>query len=350
MHPFEYVDWDSDQQGQTETPRLFISHRWISPHHPDPRGEQLREIQSRIKALHNQGDTEALVFYDYCSMLQRPRTVSEDVTFYRDIDSLTSFLRSVEIVLILSEGYADYKNRAWCFFEAIASEGRVHFFDDQAHIKRDLDFLGYLLCEDVSQITSYDFSYKPSLTEAEIVVATVQHLNTCKVTHMEDLPRIKTQMIRFFNDRRLTSFGRLVTALCKYFDVAFAVLPAGGSGEAISCRPFFEKPEWVRLRLAGQSLFAVSPDQSQEMAVQGNDELAPIVRLALPEVENRESFLKSFQEEPDWRQYVVEPMMLGERGDCFPTLRHVIHTVLERPPGFFYSKDSQYLHFPLSGR
>src|SRR5665213_2530827 len=210
MDPFEYVDWDSGQQGQAGTTRLFISHRWISPHHPDPRGEQLREVQSRTKALHNQGDTEALVFYDYCSILQRPRNASEDVTFYRDIASLTSFLRSVEIVIILSEGYADYKNRAWCFFEAIASEGRVHFFEDQGHVKRDLDFLGYLLCENILQITSYDFGYKPSLTEAEIVVATLQHLNTCKVTHMEDLPRIKTQMIRFFNDRRLTSFGRLV--------------------------------------------------------------------------------------------------------------------------------------------
>jgi len=341
MLPSEYVEWSSEQQAAAGTLRIFISHRWISPNHPDPSGEQLHEVQNRMRALHNH---DALVFYDYCSMLQRPRTASEDLIFYRDIDSLTSLLRSVDIVIILSEGYTDYKNRAWCFFEAIGSEGRVQYFDDQGDIRRDLAFLGGLLYE--KQFTSWDFSYKTDLIEAEIIVAALQHLNHCNVTHADDFPRIKSQMIRFFNERRLTPFGRLVTGICKYFDVTFAVWPDGGVAEALACTPYFEEPEWERLQLGGRSIFAIPPALA-ETAGRILDRLLPIVRLALSGVEDQRAFLEAFQRDHDWPRYVVSPLALGLQGDRFPSLAHVIHTALERPPGLFYSPDSKYAYFPL---
>ena len=361
MNPLEYIEWDNSGPVPCPGILIFISHRWITPTSPVPTGEQLREIQSRVDMLPSQemSRADSVVFYDYCSMLQRPRTAHEDAIFYRDIDSLTTLLRSADMVIILSEGYTDYKNRAWCFFEAIASESRVRFFDDQAHIRRDLEFLDALMCNDIPQGTSYDFSYKADTIETEILIAALQHLSACKVTHPEDLPRIKSQMIRFFNDRRLTSFGKLVTAICKYFDVVFAVLPARGGGEAIPCRPFFEEPEWDRLPAiecptlmnghpGGSSLFALPAIQAREISRQ-LDGFVPILRLALHGVKNQKLFLDTFQNDPNSQNYVVDPIMLGERGDCFPSLAHVIHTALERPPGFFYSRDRQYLFFTLSG-
>jgi len=284
MNPLDYVETDSNGKTQWSGRLVFISHRWVSPEHPDPTGEQLREIQRRIGALPDQdaSQADAILFYDYCSMLQRPRTSSENIIFYRDIDALATLLHSASIAIILSEGYADYKNRAWCFFEAIASEGRIHFFDDQAHIRVDLEFLGSLLYEGM-QITSYDFSYKTNLMEAEIIVATLQHLNNCRVTHAEDFPRIKTQMIRFFNERRLTPFGRLVTAIGKYFDITFAVWPDRDRGEALCCTPYFEEPEWDRLSLGGRSIFAIEPAQSRA-AIRSAGGFVPVIRLTLPEV------------------------------------------------------------------
>lgn len=351
----EYVEW-SKRTGLPMGHRLFfVSHRWIRPDHPDPDGEQLRELRRRLAQGAGEND---LVFYNYCSLLQRPRTPDEDAVFYRDLGTLEYLSKAAEKVIILSEGYHDYKNRSWCFFEAIVAEGNIHFFDDQTEIKADLDFLAFLLSS-IPQITAYDLSYKLNVKEAEIIVATFQHLNACRATHPEDVPLIKEQMVAHFNQRRLTSFGRLVAGMVKYFDVAFTIMAMGRGFSDIRCKPYFEEPEWTRLppmqpdlltailarRGVQPSVFALPAADWEAAQRRHPGKLLPALRLVMPGMDDHGEFLRSFQDEPNWERYIVGPGMIGVKDDPFPTIDHVIHTALERPPSFFLSKNC--IYFPL---
>src|SRR6266446_3971888 len=354
LHPSEYFEWSEDVE-ILPAKTLFVSHRWITPEHPDPEGIQLRELQERLKLLAEQDKSHihSVVFYDYSSMLQRPWTAEEDGVFYRDVASLRALILLANKVFILSEGYRDYKNRAWCFLEAIASEANLFFFDDQADIKDDLNFLGFLL-SDILQITSFDFSYKPHGGEAQIITAVFQHLNACKVTHADDFALIKQQMLAHFNTRRLSSFGRLITALNKYFDVTFALGTLDGD-DPILCKPFFAEPEWTRLPIPEVTsivkasrpggLFALPQTKYEELDLEKQlaHRCIPILRLSLPGVDNIVKFMEDFQNVADWKRYIVHPLMLSLRGDSFPSIDHVIHTILERPPGLACTRDSKYL-------
>jgi len=361
LDSYDYVEWSEEQEKLHAQYFVFVSHRWITPKHPDPNGEQLLELQRRLNTLTEQCKIleRIIIFYDYCSLPQRPRTDQEDAIFYRDLTSLEALSRLADKFIILSEGYSDYKDRAWCFFEAITSRSNVYFFSDQTHIKDDLYFREFLMSEDIPQLTSFDLSYKLNANEAEIIVAVFQHLRASRVTHADDVPLIKDQLIAHYNKRRLSSFGKLVTALNKYFHVEFAIMPAR-SDDVYICKPFFEQPEWTRLPplehralltggRPGMSLFALPEAELEEIGKRHVHGFVPLLRLSLPGVHNVREFLEDFQKNGDWEHYVVSPAMLGERGDCFPTIDYVIHTVLERPPGFFCSKDSQYLYFFLSG-
>ena len=53
-------------------------------------------------------------------------------------------------------------------------------------------------------------------------------------------------MILNFNFRRLTSFGKLIAVANRHFNIEFALL-ANRSYEIVTCKPFFEKPDWARL-------------------------------------------------------------------------------------------------------
>ena len=356
----EYVEWDS-KKGLPKYHRLvFVSHRWIRPSHPDPDAEQLRELQRRLAQGAGEND---LVFYDYCSLLQRPRTPDENAVFYRDLGALEDLSKAAEKVIILSEGYHDYRNRSWCFFEAIVSEGNIHFFHDQADIKADLDFLTFLMSGEIPQITAYDLSYKLNVEEAEIIVATFQHLNACRATQPEDVPLIKEQMVAHFNQRRLTSFGRIITGLAKYFDVSFALIPAGHELIDIKCKPYFEEPEWTRLPaiepnlmraiVGGRmqpSVFALPVHEWEAAKRHHTRGFIPALRLSMSGVDDHLGFLRSFQDDPNWQRYIVRPVMIGDvKGDPFPTIDHIIHTALEHRPGFVAAKDCIYFLLMAAG-
>ena len=196
----------------------------------------------------------------------------------------------------------------------------------------------------------------------EIIVAAFQHLQSCKVTHLEDIPLIKEQLVAHYNNRRISAYGKLLTALNKFFDVEFVVRFTGSLKTIhIVCKPFFAEPNWMRLPSlddrapimggrGGPSLFAIPPDELKESGL-GSPPIkyTPYLRISLPNVKNIGSYLKGFVDCPDWKQYVVNPSMSLKKGDHFPSIDHVIHTVLERPPGFFVSEDSSHLAFYLSG-
>ncbi|KAH6641067.1 hypothetical protein F5144DRAFT_545173 [Chaetomium tenue] len=85
----------------------FISHRWNTPEHPDPDGAQL----SRIKGL---GDEEALLFYDYCALPQRPRDETQQWLFSRMVKELSDFVGKMKVIVLNDP---KYMTRSWCLME-----------------------------------------------------------------------------------------------------------------------------------------------------------------------------------------------------------------------------------------
>ncbi len=353
MKPWHCVEWGPDQAPPSEL--VFVSHRWCTPDHPDPEGVQLREVHRRLWQLLSEGriTKEALVFIDYSAMYQRPRTPEEDAVFHRDIASLSAISDAAGITIVLSEGFADYRNRAWCFFEAVAAQKRIHFFEDQSEIKESLSFLDMLLTDEIKQLTAYDLSYKANGRDAEIVSVVFQHLADCRLTHATDFPLIKAQLVsHFLEGGRVASFGMLMLAMYKFFDVRYALLPHE-EPQLIYPRPWFSKPSWSRMAaLGGGGLFggAVEPGLfalSSEDARRIRGTVMPVLELTRPGVDDVVTFLQRLQSDPDWKRYVVDPKMLRERGDCFHTIVHVVHTVLEQNQGFFATPDRGALLFPV---
>jgi hypothetical protein len=362
LDSWEYLERGRPADAAALESFVFVSHRWLTPSHPDPDGAQLAELRQRLRALPMPDADRAslLVFYDFCSLPQRPRSADEEAGFCRDLGMLESLSRRAGHFIILSEGYRDYVNRAWCFFEAITARHNVRFFDDQQHIEEELECREFLMGEDLPQVNSYDLEYKVAMGEAEILVAVFQHLGACRVTHADDMPLIKEQLVAHYNRRRLTSFGKLLVGMLRHFEVEFATLPAGSGDEVTACRPFFEHPDWVRLPQLdthgsfmggrqGPSLFALPQATCVELGRRHARGFRPLLRLSVPGVRDVRAFLEPFQRDADWETCVVNPVMLGERDDCFPRVDDVVHTVLERPPGFFCSQDGRYLYFPLAG-
>jgi len=92
---------------------IAVSHRWLSPDHPDPDGDQYRELLALSESL-GLHDNQAFLI-DYCSLPQQPRSV-EDAAWFRE--NLPGFQTQFKYVtLVLNVGSADYSTRAWCMFE-----------------------------------------------------------------------------------------------------------------------------------------------------------------------------------------------------------------------------------------
>ena len=253
--------------------------------------------------------------------------------------------------------HVDYKKRGWCFFEfAVAKPNRGHLFKDQGHIRDDVGFLSGLMAEpnDLGVrgfVTSEKLEYKVNFRETEVIVLAFQHLASCRTTHAEDAPRLRLQLARHFNSPETTAFGRLVTAIAKFFDVTLVVASGGGrSSGPVVCRPYLGQPEWQRVPVPGRqelSKFAVPRDRFQELSTNA---YMPILRLTVPEVSDFAAFLQRFQSDAEWQKYVVAPATAadvygkpGAENDCFPTIDYVVHTALDRPPGLMLGPQCLYM-------
>jgi hypothetical protein len=87
-------------------PVLFVSHRWLSPTHPDPDGQQLE----KLKALKG-----CYLIYDYASFPQDMARPEAQSALRQVLDAMNSF---IDKVLVLSD--PDYMSRGWCLYEYIA--------------------------------------------------------------------------------------------------------------------------------------------------------------------------------------------------------------------------------------
>lgn len=355
LAPHERVDLADD--GRV----VCVSHRWITPDHPDPHGTQLRELQHRLRTLWTEDELrDCLVFYDYCSVPQLPRTEAEEAHFRSVLGNIDDLFTRAERMIVLSEGYEDYRDRAWCFLEAIIAEHRTMLLDDQDDIRRDLSFLGIFhraFAElGVTMVTTYDLSYRMAATESATLTAVFQHLRGCRTGIAQDRPLIKQIMLDHFAQVPMPPYTRVVLALNRYFDVTFGVLTPDGF---LPCRTYFEEPSWVRLPplesggLLGAgdgepSVFALARTDHDRLARHAG-QVVPALRLSLSGVDDLLGHFTRFQQDEEWDQYVVPAAsLLTNQNDPFPTVRHLVHTLLEKFPPLGGDSDPSRLYFFLT--
>jgi hypothetical protein len=351
-------------------PIVYVSHRWIAQDHPDPDGGQLRELQSRLGELLRQEPAlgDWLVFLDYASLPQKPRSADDDAVFRRGLGILGTLLVCAGRVVVLSDGYADYLNRSWCFFEAVVGQRKLRFFPDQGTIREELQrhlaFLHQIPVHVYSgerrvlQTYTQDFSYEPNLREVEAIVAVFQHLAACRLTEEEDRAAIKQEMVTFLNGRKLSPFGRLLAAASRHGEISFVALDRQTLA-AHSCRLYFEEPTWIRLKALEPSV------QHRRLGLPSPNCIFALPRTAWPSastpldvtlaiemvfdgVDDHGSFYKGFQDSSDWRRFVVHPLsMLQAEADPFPTIDHVMHTLLESGRQFCITEGGRHLYVLL---
>lgn len=92
---------------------IAVSHRWLSPDHPDPDGTQYRELLALSEKLGLHDSQSFLI--DYCSLPQHPRDPEQAAWFTEHLPGFQEQFKYV--TLVLNTGSADYATRAWCMFE-----------------------------------------------------------------------------------------------------------------------------------------------------------------------------------------------------------------------------------------
>ena len=118
---------------------VVVSHPWLQPDHPDPKGENLRRLANHL-AQYRSRYTNVGVFLDFMSLHQKDasgnRTEAEAALFGLGLKSLSLWYSHPFIPIFkltsLPEGYprgfqfpagitpntASYRDRGWCFFES----------------------------------------------------------------------------------------------------------------------------------------------------------------------------------------------------------------------------------------
>ena len=121
---------------------IAVSHPWLQPDHPDPRGENLQLLARVLKRYlsdeKNKGGTIA-VFLDFMSLPQKPRSPADAELFSRALNGLSDWYSHPYTIVFkitaLPAGYPDgfafdegsspntanYAGRGWCFMESSVS-------------------------------------------------------------------------------------------------------------------------------------------------------------------------------------------------------------------------------------
>jgi len=92
-------------------PRFFVSHRWLSPNHPDPNGKHLAILKEHAKS-----QPDAFYWIDF-SCLPQSRNSDDQDLFNKTLPKITS-IQAKASTIIISE--TDYNERLWCYIEHYA--------------------------------------------------------------------------------------------------------------------------------------------------------------------------------------------------------------------------------------
>ena len=124
----------------------FVSHRWETLDAPDPQGEQFK-ILKRVSTQM----PDALFWYDYACMPQKPHSPIDAELFAQSLKHLNNLVFATRFFAIVSDYYV---NRAWCYYEwlvsyLVAFEGATErtMLYRQGAVDPDDEF--YLLVEDL---------------------------------------------------------------------------------------------------------------------------------------------------------------------------------------------------------
>ena len=124
---------------------IVLSYCWQTAEHPDPDGDTLRDLclflwfvhatrhkkraykerekdTWKAKNLHNIGDRKVVVFWDYCSLYQKPRTAFQDDSFNRGLQNVNIwYAHRLTWVVLATQAPAGrkhgYHESGWPFFE-----------------------------------------------------------------------------------------------------------------------------------------------------------------------------------------------------------------------------------------
>ena len=138
VRPEELEPWTMLFLGQPILGVLAISYPWLARHHPDEKGEQLRRIAFVLRAFVKLArqpfpNCKVGVFWDYCSLPQRPvsgdddRTPEELSRFKRALKSINTWyaLPGTYVLLVntplpqhpVYTNLQPYECRGWCLAE-----------------------------------------------------------------------------------------------------------------------------------------------------------------------------------------------------------------------------------------
>ena len=118
---------------------ISVSHPWLTPDHPDPRGENLRLLAATLRAVLRKWGGPWGVFIDFMSLHQKVRTAEEQGLFAGGLRTLSCWYSHPRLTVVkitkLPRDYptglhfpagstpntADYYERGWCYCESSVS-------------------------------------------------------------------------------------------------------------------------------------------------------------------------------------------------------------------------------------
>lgn len=102
----------------SDSPCMFVSHRWQSADHPDPDGSQLAKILDRFSFASRQSAEEIYLWIDFSCLPQpragQPLATEQSQNFQLGLARLPEIVKSCDLLLLCSP---DYLDRAWCYAE-----------------------------------------------------------------------------------------------------------------------------------------------------------------------------------------------------------------------------------------
>ena len=119
----------------SDSPCVFVSHRWQSPTHPDPDGAQTATILDRLNQV---DEPEVYLWIDYCCLPQRgsrPSSRTDAEQLQIGLRRLPEIVKSCDLMILHSP---DYLSRAWCYSELfvwLCKIAEVQFTDNDKKSK-----------------------------------------------------------------------------------------------------------------------------------------------------------------------------------------------------------------------